>query len=188
MELRNQIDDWYRHLPSSLKFPSDHSLLFDKRRAYLRCQYHALIAVVFWPFVARRKDTSFVGKRCDDDESERILCGSNECLTACRNFLKGTDEILTQKTVDSHVIVRRQVGQSSRSTIADNQPSYFTLTTILLLIYPGSDSEAAESLEDRMLLEYALENLSHWKVVPFLRRPLSELERMARLKGLNTPS
>lgn len=43
-------------------------------------------------------------------------------------------------------------------------------------------------MEDRMLLEYAIENLSHWKVVPFLQKPLFELETMARLKGLNIPS
>ncbi len=107
MELRNQIDDWFHHLPTSLRFPPDHSLLFDKRRAYLRCQYHALIAVVFWPFVARSKEPLFRGKPADDDESERVQRGASECLNACRNFLKGTDEILTQKTIDSHVIVRR---------------------------------------------------------------------------------
>ena len=107
IELRNQIDDWFRHLPNSLRFPLDHSLLFDKRRAYLRCQYHALIAVVFWPFVARSKEAFYSGKRANDEESERIQRGATECLTACRNYLKGTDEILTQKTVDSHVVVRR---------------------------------------------------------------------------------
>lgn len=107
MELRNQIDDWYRHLPSSLRFPADHSLLFDKRRAYLRCQYHALIAVVFWPFVPRSKESHYSGKRSGDEDSERVARGSNECLSACRHFLKGADEILTQRTIDSHVIVRR---------------------------------------------------------------------------------
>lgn len=91
----------------SLQFPPDHSLLFDKRRAYLRSQYHALIAVVFWPFVARSKDIFYSGRRAGDEESERIQRGANECLNACRKFLRGTEEILTQKTIDSHVVVRR---------------------------------------------------------------------------------
>lgn len=109
MELRNQIDDWFHHLPTSLRFPPDHSLLFDKRRAYLRCQYHALIGVMFWPFVARSKEVTGHGgvRAAADPEVDRIQRGANECLSACRNFLKGTDEILTQKTIESHVIVRR---------------------------------------------------------------------------------
>ncbi|KAF9891098.1 hypothetical protein FE257_005034 [Aspergillus nanangensis] len=171
MELRNQIDNWYRHLPSSLRFPLDRSLLFDKRRAYLRCQYHALIVVVFWPFVPRSKEPPYNGRYYIDEESQRIIQGSKECLTACRDFLKGTDEILTQKTLGSHVIVR----------------SYFTMTMVLLLTFTGADSSDPSVMEDRSLLEYAMDNLSHWKVVPFLRRPLAELERIAQLKGLSIP-
>ena len=104
MELRNQIDDWYRHLPSSLRFPSDHSILFDKRRAYLRCQYHALIAVVFWPFVARSREVSYDLQWLD---YEHVSQGAKDCLEACRDFLRIADEVVTQKTLDSHVLVRR---------------------------------------------------------------------------------
>jgi hypothetical protein len=50
LELRSQIDDWYHHLPSSLRLSLDQSFLFDTHKAYLRCAYHALIAVVTWPF------------------------------------------------------------------------------------------------------------------------------------------
>lgn len=106
MELRNQIDDWYQHLPSSLRFESDHSLSYDKRRAYLKCQYHALIAVVFWPFVARSRDAS-----CDAQwlVDERVSRGAKDCLEACRDFLRISDDVVTQKTLDSHVLVRRWV-------------------------------------------------------------------------------
>ena len=61
--------------------------------------------------------------------------------------------------------------------------SYFTLAMILLLIFDDND-ESSESLEDKILLEYALGNLSHWKVVPFIRRSIEELERIAQIKGL----
>lgn len=64
--------------------------------------------------------------------------------------------------------------------------SYFTLTTILLLIYDDSDA-SLEADEDRYLLGYALQNLAHWKVVPFFKRSIDELERMARMKHLATP-
>ena len=57
---------------------------------------------------------------------------------------------------------------------------------ILLLIFDDND-ESSESLEDKILLEYALEHLSYWKVVPFIRRSLGELERIAQIKGLTVP-
>ncbi|KAL4897072.1 hypothetical protein BDV59DRAFT_169745 [Aspergillus ambiguus] len=65
--------------------------------------------------------------------------------------------------------------------------SYFTMTVVLLLTFSETDTSEPSCMEDRSLLEYALDNLSHWKVVPFLRRPLAELERIARLKGLRVP-
>jgi len=49
------------------------------------------------------------------------------------------------------------------------------------------NDESPESLEDKLLLEYALENLSHWKVVPFVKRSIEELERIAQIKGLTIP-
>lgn len=64
--------------------------------------------------------------------------------------------------------------------------SYFTVTVILLLVFDNNDGSLS-TLEDKSLLEYALENLSHWKVVPFFRRSFTELERMAQVKGLALP-
>ena len=69
---------------------------------------------------------------------------------------------------------------------ANERSSYFTLAMILLLIFDDND-ESPESLEDRILLEYALERLSCWKVVPFIRKSLRELERIAQMKGLTVP-
>lgn len=51
LELRTQLDDWYRHLPGPLRFQLDSDMLLDTRRAYLRCSYYALVAVASWPFV-----------------------------------------------------------------------------------------------------------------------------------------
>lgn len=62
--------------------------------------------------------------------------------------------------------------------------SYFTFTFILMLMFDDTDDLPG----DRLLLEDALENLSHWKVVPFINRSITELERMAQLKGLMLPA
>ncbi len=57
---------------------------------------------------------------------------------------------------------------------------------ILLLTFDHND-ESPGSLDDKMTLEYALENISNWKVVPFFRRAIEELERIARITGLTMP-
>ncbi|KAK5944090.1 hypothetical protein PMZ80_003371 [Knufia obscura] len=51
LELRRQLDEWYCHLPGPLRFRLDSNMLFDSRKAYLRCAYHALIIAATWPFV-----------------------------------------------------------------------------------------------------------------------------------------
>jgi hypothetical protein len=107
LELRSQIDDWHHHLPSSLRFPLDQSFLFDTRKAYLRCAYHALIAVVTWPFVLRCKNVLYeVESRNSDEEAERIAKSANDCLKACRDYLEAGEEILTQRSLVSHLVVR----------------------------------------------------------------------------------
>lgn len=114
LELRNQIDFWNQHLPSSLSFTSEHSLLFDMRKAYLRCMYFALIVVALWPFVARCKDITHDGTRTAIDESmlreedrAQMQRGAHECLEAARKYLHVAEEILTQKTLVSHMVIRR---------------------------------------------------------------------------------
>jgi hypothetical protein len=64
--------------------------------------------------------------------------------------------------------------------------SYFTLAMFLLLFLDHNDTSAA-SLADKTLIENAMQNLSHWKVVPFFERSIRELERMAEMKGLALP-
>lgn len=114
LELRNQIDFWNQHLPTSLSFSSEHSLLFDMRKAYLRCMYFALIAVSLWPFVARCKDITHDGSRTAiddpllrDEDRAQMQQGAHECLEAARKYLHVAEEILTQKTLVSHMVIRR---------------------------------------------------------------------------------
>ncbi|KAF1991777.1 hypothetical protein K402DRAFT_69464 [Aulographum hederae CBS 113979] len=45
-ELRKQADEWYVHLPPSVRFPITTARLFDRRKAFLRLQYVAMHAVM----------------------------------------------------------------------------------------------------------------------------------------------
>jgi len=98
-------------------------MLFDMRKAYLRCMYYALIAVAFWPFVPRCKDIVHDGSdrsiedtRLREEETTQMLQGADECLEAARNYLRVAEEILTQKSLVSHMILRRQVPLSNFKT------------------------------------------------------------------------
>lgn len=59
------------------------------------------------------------------------------------------------------------------------------MTMILISVFPGLGPDSVDRLQDQILLEEALHNLSNWKVVPWMQRSLEELERIALLKGLS---
>lgn len=102
LELRSQIEDWKNYLPNSLRFPVSRSHLFDSRRAHLRCQFHALIAVVTWPFVLQCENLSH---DCQSPD-ESFLDSASDCLRACEAYLHSAEEILTHKSLESHLVVR----------------------------------------------------------------------------------
>lgn len=56
--------------------------------------------------------------------------------------------------------------------------------TMILIIAPPAMPDETEEYTYRSLLAEAIQNLSYWKAVPFMRRPLDEMERIARLKGV----
>lgn len=91
---------WYSHLPSPLKFSLDDSLLFDLRKAHLRCLYLVHKAILLWPQLAARvglKHTSDI----DSDLLDAQIAGhgAGECLMAARTALNAGEEILTEKSV-----------------------------------------------------------------------------------------
>ena len=171
LELRDQIDDWYNHLPHSLRFPVGQSYLFDTRKAYLRCAYHALVAVVTWPFVLECENVLCkVGPLEINEEAQRTIESASECLKTSREYLEAAEEILMQKSLVSHLVVR----------------AYFALTMILLLNFPatGGKGDARSDDETEHLLRRAVANLAYWEEVPFMHAPMTEMRRIVQLKGL----
>ncbi|KAF9889983.1 hypothetical protein FE257_006663 [Aspergillus nanangensis] len=166
LELRNQIEDWYQHLPASLRFPKGHFYLFDARRAHLRCQYYALIAVVTWPFVLKCNNLPCHPTTAGEDDP--FTKGANQCLRACLQYVQAAEEILTHKSLESHLVIR----------------GFFATTMILMLVFPGSETLMEISSVHRDLLAQAFKNLTYWKAVPFMHWPLMEMERIAHLKGI----
>lgn len=65
--------------------------------------------------------------------------------------------------------------------------SYFTTAMILLLVHPIVESTSPSiPTDDSILILHALKNISHWSHVPFMKQPLTEMMRIAQLKGLTT--
>ena len=238
LELRTQIDQWYHHLPGPLRFQLDSNMLFDTRKAYLRCAYYALMAVATWPFViplsqepfsepTRRQSHDMGLRRQSHDMTPRrqshdmgppppigptshpsqesvprrgsqnqpqqnaspaptsistqdtiepynpsndsaYRAAAHACLAACRTYLTYAEEILTSKTLVSHLIVRQ----------------YFAFTMILILCFNGVDLQDPDSFDDRKKLEDAMRNLQYWGVVPFMGDCLAEMERVGKARGL----
>jgi len=52
-ELRKQAEEWYEHLPPPVRFPITVTPLFDLRKTFLRVQFVALHAVIYWPSVLK---------------------------------------------------------------------------------------------------------------------------------------
>jgi len=79
------------------------------------------------------------------------------------------EEILTQKFISTHVIVRE----------------YFCAAMLLLLNFNGADTHNSDiGAEDRQRLEHAMRTMRSWKVVPFLNQSFIAFERIAMAKGL----
>lgn len=57
------------------------------------------------------------------------------------------------------------------------------MTMILIIALPAIPDETEEYTYHSLLAD-AIHNLSYWTAVPFMRRPLAEMERIARLKGV----
>ena len=90
------------------------------------------------------------------------------CLEACRRYLTYADEILTSKSLASHLVVRQ----------------YYAFTMILILTFQGVSLQNPGTMEERTQLESAIRNLKYWAVVPFMAEPLANMERIARHRGL----
>lgn len=102
IELQKQVEEWRNHLPSFLRFPVTQSRLFDSRRAHLRCQYYALTVVVTWPFVIQCE--TLVAANQVPPETYRQ--GASKCLGACIAYLESAEEILTHKSLQTHLVIR----------------------------------------------------------------------------------
>jgi hypothetical protein len=52
-ELLTQLDEWYKRLPSRIKFPMGTEPILDLPKAFLRCQYYSILFVIHWAAVVQ---------------------------------------------------------------------------------------------------------------------------------------
>lgn len=170
-ELLQQLEGWYNHLPPSLKFPLDESVLFDLRKAHLRCLYLVHKTILSWPSLAVRLGLKHLSD-VDLDLLDAPIAdyGASECLRAARSGLKAGEEILTEKSVILHAALR----------------SHFAMAMILLLAYRNGEHFPDNELhEDRLRIQQAHRSLSQWKVIPFVNTPLAKMEEIMAAKDIS---
>lgn len=157
LELRKQLQDWYHHLPPSLKFPLDASIAFDPAKTYLRTQYTALIAVINWPFILCAMMSESV-QGCSIS-ADGVSVGPAECLEACVLHLRIARPILIRRTVVAHTLIR----------------CVCSLAMVLLLSFQCPALEKFCPPDAAETLRQALIALNAWNMVPFLQPSLTRL-------------
>ncbi|PGH20116.1 hypothetical protein AJ80_03684 [Polytolypa hystricis UAMH7299] len=175
IELRNQIFDWHKALPPSLQFQLDASPLFDLRKAHLRGQLLCLLVVVYWPFVLRHVEDYAKGQQeaCNEvtaAERHSVHERAKQCIEYCIMELKAAEGIMMQKTLVSHPAVR----------------AFYSCLVVLLLGYEAVH-HCQPPPEIAQLITYAIEVLSMWDVVPFMREPILRVRRFAADLGFTSP-
>ena len=101
-ELRNQGQEWFAHLPATIRFPVDSSPLFDPRRSFLRGQYFVLFFVIGWPSVLCLLQLHGDGNAegmAHGGMSATLKVQAQECLSSCVLYLGGIEELLTRRTL-----------------------------------------------------------------------------------------
>ncbi|KIW18457.1 hypothetical protein PV08_02745 [Exophiala spinifera] len=91
-ELNYQLDEWYHHLPSSLKFHRGHQAEMRDHRGlvlFLRTQYYSCMTSIYWPAVykviqtGRREDNLHLGCQKFFDAYYDFLLSATVCLQHC---------------------------------------------------------------------------------------------------------
>jgi hypothetical protein len=124
-ELCKQVDDWCmllpradisltdmhytdKHLPSHVRFPVTTVPIFDLRKAFLRLQYLALHAVIFWPSVLQLLESSATagpdsnGNILDRKKAQRE---ARECIENITFVCEVAGELLMQRHLGLQFVI-----------------------------------------------------------------------------------
>lgn len=75
-EIILQLQQWYSHLPSHIKFPLGVGPLLDPQKVFLRAQFYAINATLHWAYIVRILAT----RPRDSIEQAKLLKGGSRCL------------------------------------------------------------------------------------------------------------
>jgi hypothetical protein len=106
-ELYKQAREWYEHLPGLVQFPMSSTPVFDLRKAFLRYQFGALHAVIFWPSVLQLLEKEALQSQSPTgpetpatyERQEALKTETSSCLTHCALCCDLADEILMNRHV-----------------------------------------------------------------------------------------
>jgi len=102
-ELRKQIQEWYEHLPSLVRFHLDATPMFDLRKSFPKGQYLALLVVLGWPSVLKIMELGVdEGTSLDTNEIANLKEQATGCIKSCCLYLSSSEEQLIGYTMGTH--------------------------------------------------------------------------------------
>ncbi|CAK7201017.1 hypothetical protein SEUCBS139899_003718 [Sporothrix eucalyptigena] len=175
-EIRKSIRDWYCHLPPTLRFPLEKAPLFDTRKAYLRAQYLSLFVLLGWPsvlvlFEMSPAELQGEGRTApSQSELERLKSDAKDCLGKCALLLESSDEVLSQRTLGTQLVM---------------WSCYASLIELILTYNNPIFAFAAPATTDDHAIRCGYEILSTWKHLPIVNRGLARAKYLMASVGIH---
>lgn len=183
-ELRKQAEQWYDHLPPPVKFPLTASPLFDLRKSYLRMQYMALHAVVYWPSVLQvikeealpTADSQVNGLASNTREE------ASECIRNCILCQQLSEELVMQRHMGQYWFSLLLFFFEKKRRTADAEfialglqftvwATYATMCMLLITYQQDCFAYIPETRDDTYIRK-GFASLHHWADLPVLKRAL----------------
>ncbi|CAK7209413.1 hypothetical protein SBRCBS47491_000433 [Sporothrix bragantina] len=175
-EIRKSIRDWYCHLPPTLRFPLEKAPLFDTRKAYLRAQYLSLFVLLGWPSVLVLFEMSPAELQGEgptapsSSELERLQSDAKDCLSKCALLLESSDEVLSQRTLGTQLVM---------------WSCYASLIELILTYNNPLFAFAAPATTDDRAIRCGYEILANWKHLPIVNRGLTRAKYLMASVGIH---
>ena len=186
-ELRNQAQEWHRHLPAAIRFPADDTPLFDARKSFLRMQYFSICIVLEWASVLRVMEVYGT----DQDVSDEIILAKSEaqiCYRYCALYINVAEEQLLGWKLGTFISIwtsvkslRAAVSLHDTNTIA----SLFVYLATLIITHKNPALSFIPETQDEALIRSAYEMLRLWDHIPFVRRGINRMLGMMERIGLS---
>ncbi|PKS06034.1 hypothetical protein jhhlp_007868 [Lomentospora prolificans] len=185
-EIALQFERWHAQLPRTIKFHIDDNpdmrTLMDPHKIFLRAQYYAILATIFWPYVVRMLTVSGPPSQSGEAGSSS-RGGSVPGLTAAETE---RFEGLARRSLEYAVLKLFAVEplmQKRHLLLLADLTGMYCMTMLLLCAYEVYELRNIQnpSMRDAILIGWRCSKM--WQSNAELKLRIDTLERLMRAKG-----